>query len=271
MKFQFDDIKLNKSDQTKISSIIQSFTSPKVKPVHPGDLKYYLELVKQYDKLQDYSGHLKWFREGTSLSIDKYPRHKLFFDATAEYRQVLFQAGNRIGKSEAGGYCSATWATGIYSDFWNGKRFDGPTDGWIAGDTNQTVRDVLQVKLLGPAGQWGTGMLPKDNILDVTIKPNSGGAVDTILVRHEPTGKKSRISFKQYQQGAASFYGTARDWIWLDEEPIAKDAVRIIDECRMRLMTKNGVMIITFTPLHGITAFLSDFKKIADNLTDGLD
>ncbi len=271
MKFSVDDLKLDKNDQSKIQSIVQSFTSPKVKPIHPNDLKYYLALVKQYDELQDYSGHLKWFPSGTSLSIENYPRHKLFFDATAEYRQILFQAGNRIGKSEAAAFCGSCWSTGIYPGWWKGRVFDAPTDGWVAGDTNQTVRDVLQVNFLGPAGQWGTGMLPKENILDCTIKPNSGGAVDTILVKHTPTGKTSRISFKQYQQGASSFYGTARDWISLDEEPLGKDAVRIVDECRMRLMTKNGVMIITFTPLHGITAFLTEFKKIAVNLTEGLD
>lgn len=271
MKFPFDDIKLNKNDQAKIHSLVQSFSSPKIKPVHPSDLKYYMELVKQYDQLQDYSGHLKWFRKGTSLSIENYPRHKLFFDATAEYRQVLFQAGNRVGKSEAGAYCAACWATGLYPDWWTGRRFNGPTMGWIAGDTNQTVRDVLQIKLLGMPGAFGTGMLAKETIIDCTKKPNAGGAVDTILVKHVPTGKTSTIGFKQYQQGATSFYGSAQHWVWLDEEPIGKDSVRIVDECRMRLLTTDGSMIITFTPLHGITQFLTEFKKIAVNVTEGLD
>jgi len=259
------------ADYQRYNDYLKSLEPKEIKgTAHPQDLEYYYRLLKRLKELQDYSGTKKWFVPGTYLSIDNYPRHKLFFDATRNYRQTMFMAGNRIGKTEAGAFAASSWATGIYPEWWTGWRPDYPTKGWIAGDTNQTVRDVLQVKLLGPRGQWGTGMIPKENILDVSIKQNAGGAVDTVVVRHEPTGKPSFIGFKQYQQGATSFYGDARDWVWLDEEPVGRDAVLIVDECLKRLMTTDGRMIITFTPLHGLTPTVMDFKENSDVLTEGL-
>ena len=37
--------------------------------------------------------------------------------------------------------------------------------------------------------------------------------------------------------------------IWLDEEPPAD----VYDECLLRLMTTNGLMLCTFTPLLGLS------------------
>jgi len=45
------------------------------------------------------------------------------------------------------------------------------------------------------------------------------------------------------------FQGTGKHVIWLDEEPPAD----VYDECLLRLMTTNGLLIATFTPLLGLS------------------
>jgi hypothetical protein len=72
--------------------------------------------------------------------------------------------------------------------------FDKATYGWVCGDTNDTVRTILQKELLG--SPRGTGMIPKRLIEEVVVRPGTGGTVDTIYVRHEPTGKLSTAKFK---------------------------------------------------------------------------
>ena len=46
--------------------------------------------------------------------------------------------------SAAGGMEAAMHATGNYPEWWNGRRFDGPTVAWVAGETAETVRDTVQ-------------------------------------------------------------------------------------------------------------------------------
>lgn len=182
--------------QEKIKSLLKKFErkEPKSLSGSAKDLQYAVKLLEHYQNIEETGGHLvKLFQPGP-LSIEHYPRHKAFFDATATHKEVLFRAANRIGKSESGAYATACWATGLYPEWWNGRRFDKATYGWVCGDTNDTVRTILQDKLLGTP--QGTGLLPKELIEDVVVRPNTGGTVDMIYVRHQPTGKISRIKFK---------------------------------------------------------------------------
>jgi phage terminase large subunit-like protein len=163
-------------------------------------------------------------------------------------------AGNRCGKTEAGAYETALHLTGLYPDWWVGKRFDHPIKAWSCGDTNRTVRSIVQEKLLGPVNAIGTGMVPGDLIVYRTTKPGIAESVDTIYVRHT-TGGLSSVTLKSYQEGRESFQGTAIDWIHLDESC----AIEIYAECLMRLMTTNGHLALTFTPVNGIDELVLSF------------
>src|SRR4051812_17459093 len=79
-----------------------------------------------------------------------YPKQKAFHDAGATYRERLFLAGNRCGKTQAGAYEMAMHLTGMYPQWWEGKRFDKPVRAWAAGVTGESTRDVVQEKLFGP-------------------------------------------------------------------------------------------------------------------------
>lgn len=165
-------------------------------------------------------------------------------------------AANRVGKTEGvGGYELALHLTGQYPDWWVGRRFDKAISAWAAGDTGTTVRDILQKKLLGPIGSFGTGLIPGDSI--ARIVRGGGGLpdkVDSVYVTHAKGGT-SQLVLKTYDQRRESFQGTEQDVIWLDEEP----DLGIYTECLLRTMTNNGMIMLTFTPLLGMSDVVLSF------------
>lgn len=163
-------------------------------------------------------------------------------------------AGNRVGKTDSGAYETTLHLTGSYPDWWTGKRFKAPNKAWAAGDTNKTVREILQEKLYGPVANPGTGMIPGDLITHRTVKQGIAEAIDTIYVQHV-TGGTSSVQLKSYQEGRESFQGAGIDFIWLDEEPNEG----IYTEALMRTMTTSGSLILTFTPLQGLSQVVLSF------------
>lgn len=184
-----------------------------------------------------------------------------FFELGSQFKTRGFIAANRVGKTEGGGGYEVTMhLTGQYPHWWKGHRFERPNHWWAAGDTNETVRDIIQAKLCGPRGQLGTGLIPGDCLGKPLYRPNSNYAMDKIEVRHI-SGGVSTLGFKSFEQGRKAFQGTEKDGIWLDEE--SNEGIRA--ECVMRLMTTGGLLIETFTPLSGITPIISKYFE------DGLD
>ena len=200
-----------------------------------------------------------WFPDTGPLRRELYQKHLAFFRSTNMHRdevmECAFIAANRVGKSIAGAYCAKVWSTGVYPDWWEGRVFDHPTNGWCAGDTNETVRDIIQLELLGPVNEKGTGMLPADSIIRTTPRTGVPDAVKDIYVVHAPSGGTSYIGLKSYDQKRKSFQGTAKHWIWNDEEP----GMDVYSEEILRLMTTQGVIINTFTPLSGLSDVVLSF------------
>ena len=193
------------------------------------------------------------------LAFRPYPKQREFFAMGAEKRERIFMAGNQLGKSEAGAYEAALHATGLYPDDWPGRRFDRKTVGWVAGVSSNDVKRVAQRKLCGAPGveeEWGTGMIPKDCLLDKAMGRGVTDAIDEIQVRHV-TGGVSRIVFKSYEQGRKTFQGDTIDWGWGDEEADKPD---VYPEFVTRLRG-DGIIFTTFTPLFGPTDFVNSFKS----------
>ena len=207
------------------------------------------------------AGIHKWFMPKTPFGIEHCPKHSAFFAAGSSYNERLFLAGNRTGKSISGAYESACHATGIYPNWWLGRMFDKPTHGWAVGSTARATRDTAQKELLGPIGAWGTGMIPKESLGKFWALAGVPQGVDIIQVKHV-SGGWSTIGFKNYEQPLSAFYGTALDWVWLDEEcPIEH-----YNECLIRTMTTNGLVYNTFTPLKGLTPMVVRYSEKADYL-----
>lgn len=192
---------------------------------------------------------------------EKYRGQLEFFRASATHREVAMMAANRIGKTQAGAYAVTCHLTGLYPDWWPGKRFAEPGRWWAAGKTNETTRDAVQKALLGELvgeghakGIDGTGMIPGRLLGKPRWKQGLPDLVDTIRVRHV-TGGWATLGIKSYQQGRDAFEATAQQGVWLDEEP----PLAIYEECVTRTATTNGTVLLTFTPLEGISETVMQF------------
>ncbi len=215
-----------------------------------------LELIKEKDRRQRTNKFKSFFPESGPLSRHQYPKHLQFFETGSQGKNERgLIAANRAGKTVAGAYELTCHATGLYPDWWVGKRFDKPCSIWASGDTAETVRDIGQLELLGPIEDMGTGMIPGDLIIGTPPrKPGIPNAIELVHVRHK-TGGVSTIGFKGYAKGRISFQGTAKDIIWLDEEP----PMDVYTECLMRTMTTGGQVLATFTPLKGLSEVVLSF------------
>ncbi|ODJ88482.1 terminase-like family protein [Candidatus Thiodiazotropha endolucinida] len=198
-----------------------------------------------------------YYPETGPLRRALYPKHLAFFEGGRHYRQRLMLAANRIGKTEGVGlYELVLHLTGAYPAWWRGRRFSRPIRAWAAADTIKNAREILQAKLLGAsASDWGTGLIPGDSLQGVS--KGATGTVDTIEVS-SVSGGTSVLLLKSYEQGRKAFQGTEQDVILLDEEP----PYGVYTEALMRTMTTDGLLLLTFTPLQGVSevvrAFLGD-------------
>lgn len=222
-----------------------------------------LELLEERFRRAKYERIKRYYPDEGPLRREFYAKHLAFFVAGATARERCFMAANRIGKTEgAGGFEAVLHATGMYPAWWQGRRFYAPTIGWACGDTNQTVRDILQFKLLGPVNDFGSGLIPRELIVGEPKRrsANVPDAMEQVQVRHVPTGGISTIIFKSYEQKRKSFQGTEIDWILLDEEP----PMDIYAECLLRTtaiegVREAGILMLTFTPLMGLSEVVLTF------------
>jgi phage terminase large subunit-like protein len=218
------------------------------------------------------------FPETGPLSYHNYPLHLAFMAAGADHMERLMIAGNRCGKSETAAYEIVCHLTGIYPKWWKGRVFKKPVAIWVAGNTSETTRDIIQTKLLGSIEREsgttnkvgiGTGLIPADKIIAHSPKAGVSGAIGEAWVRHS-SGGASSVGFKSFGvsasgQPAESFFGVRRDAIWIDEE--CGEAV--YNEALIRLMSTvpgedNGIMLMTFTPLNGYTSVVKRFLETED-------
>lgn len=140
--------------------------------------------------------------------------------------------GNRVGKTEWGAQEVATVALGEHG-------WIGPGEIWSFCPSFDEQKDTTQKKLLS--------YLPEHRILDRTWLRKG---ILKELVIDAGQGRRSKITFKSYEQGREKAQGAGKVLIWFDEEP-PKD---IYDECSVR--TEAGIelyMILTMTPVKGMT------------------
>ncbi len=212
------------------------------------------------------------------LRRELYRRHIAFFTAGgfhdpipdwcpdgcdgSPHRERLALCANRVGKTVGmGGYESTLHLIGEYPVWWPGHRFGRPIEAWVSGKTNESTRDIIQKELFGPV-KWrgrvkhvaGTGLIPAENIGAITWKRGIADFIDTAQIKCAHGGW-SLLGIKSYQQGRGSFEGTAKDLIWFDEEP----PLDIYGEGSIRLMTRQGHALLTFTPLEGMSQVVEAF------------
>lgn len=193
-----------------------------------------------------------------------YPKQLLFHKHGLTYRERLFSAGNQLGKTYSGAAELAYHLTGRYPPWWPGRRWTRPTM-WLAGSVSgEMTRDGMQRLLVGPPAVeelWGTGLLPRECIAQKP-KRRSGikDAIDAVVVNHVQGGQ-SVVQFKSYDQGRAKWQANTVDGVWLDEEP----PFDVYEEAVTRTNATSGVVMITFTPLLGMSKVVMKFFQEPGN------
>lgn len=217
----------------------------------------YLELLKEQDRRRRLNQIATLFPDEGPLRRELYKRHMEFFNAGAEHRERLFLAGNRVGKTIAGGYETTLHLTGRYPHWWEGRRFDEPVKWLAAGDTLDTTKDIILSKMMGDdENQWGTGLIPGNAIAGFDRWEGKKGMLRRILVKHI-SGGTSQLMLRSYDQGRRIFQGFELHGAWLDEEVPSE----VYEEALTRTMTTDGVILLTFTPLQGITPLVQSWLE----------
>lgn len=216
------------------------------KPSNPDSDRQKLEKLKRLRHLQRYY---------LLFNYAPYEKQKEFHNAGKTYRERCFMAGNQLGKTLSAAAETAMHATGLYPDWWDGLRFPRATRGWVASKNADVVRDGAQRLLYGPITAPGTGMIPKDRIVDKKMARGVPNALESITVMHA-SGDLSQITFKGYQDGREAWQAETLDYVWYDEEP-PED---IYIEGLTRTNNTGGGVYLTFTPLLGMSEVVLRFK-----------
>jgi phage terminase large subunit-like protein len=222
-------------------------------------LSLLLEAAERESKLRASRNRLKDYRP--------YTKQRAFHSAGKIHSERLFMAGNQLGKTVAGGNEWAIHLTGRYPDWWDGRVFDEPVRFWAAGVTGESTRDNPQRILVGPPQQeeaWGTGGIPFDALKDWERARGVPDLLDSVIVKWGGGGdvqaKESVLSFKAYEKGRQKWQGETLHGVWFDEEP----PLDIYTEGKTRTNATDGLVIVTFTPLLGMSDVVSLFLSDAD-------
>lgn len=219
-----------------------------------------LSLLEEKDRRKRRRKLFDLYPDDGPLARHLYPKHLEFFAGGKDHMERCMMAANRVGKTwGVGGYETALHLTGLYPDWWPGRRWDRPISAWAAGDTRATTRDIIQQAMLGigaegKSGELGTGLIPGECIIgEPSSMQGTPGGVETVTVQHT-SGGRSILQFKSYDQGRRTFQGTKKDLGWFDEEP----PIDVYEEMLLRLTATvpgedSGSMINTFTPLLGLS------------------
>ena len=218
-----------------------------------GDMREIIERVLEIEKEQKRrttNNYLAIYNAGEKKHLKQLAFHK----CRKKNRWVF--GGNRSGKTECGAVETVYMARGIHPYRENRKN----TFGWVVSLSTQVQRDVAQAKILH--------YLNPSWIADITMlsgkkESPAYGVIDQIMVKNV-FGGISVIGFKSCDQGREKFQGSSLDYVWFDEEP-PKD---VYEECRMRVLDKNGDIFGTMTPLKGLTFVYEDIYLNPNNSPD---
>jgi len=226
----------------------------KTKPKSRSELESAIEVAKELAHRYKYSKITQY---------DPYPFQKEFHDTGMGHNQRLLMCANRIGKSYSGAMEMAMHLTGIYPEWWKGRKYRKAITAWVGGVSNESTRDICQAELLGAPEdpeQWGTGCVPRDTIVGTERKPGVPNAKALALIKHI-SGDNSTVHFKSYESGTEKWMGRSVDCIWLDEEPDRT----LYSQSVTRTLDRRGMVYLTFTPEKGMTetvsAFMNNIKK----------
>lgn len=212
-------------------------------------------MLKEQARLLSELGRRK--RTNILATYKPYAKQVEFHKAGARYRERLFMAGNQLGKTLGGAAEMAFHLTGKYPEGWEGHVFESPIIALAGSESYELTRDGVQRLLVGPPmseEEWGTGYIPKNDIVSTTRRSGVSGALDSITVRHV-SGGTSTLLFKAYEQGRSKWQANTVNYVWFDEEPPGD----VYFEGITRTNATGGLIAVTFTPLKGMSSVVARY------------
>lgn len=242
------------------------FSDEEIGALSRDELRDYLDMAAAEERRVKRRKLWSYYPDEGPLRRELYQKHLNFFRLGRDHKERLMLAANRVGKTEGvGGFETALHLTGHYPPWWEGARFDRPIRAWAAGKSNETTRDIIMKKMFGEVAHEGVrkrvtgeGLVPFSDIGEIHWKRGTD-LIDWVKVQHHDNRGRpdgwSILGLKSYEQGRGSFEGTEQEVIWLDEEP----KLEVYTECLVRTMTTQGLILLTFTPLEGMSEVVLQF------------
>lgn len=168
--------------------------------------------------------YLDRFDKNPFLLYIPHPIQNKFHKSNSRIR--AFFGGNRSGKTRSLVQEVIWYATGLHPY----KKIQVPVSIWVVSLDFPSSRDVVEPMF---RTLIGSGYLKAWHETNRIIELTNG----------------STISFKSVDSGWEKFQGTAKNLIAFDEEP----EWNVWQECRMRVVSTKGDIIMAMTPLHGMT------------------
>lgn len=224
------------------------------------ELQHYMNQLleeERWDELEQLLDESREFMKYNKLYFYKpYPYQLRFMKASAKYKQRMMRSGNQTGKSYGASYEFAQHITGQYQPYYEGDRIKGSGHlFWCIGvDLDSTAR-VMQRSLLGTSNikledEIGSGSIPRECI-DIENMIKDGEQVRQIRIKHVDGGWNT-IQFFGAAQGQDRLMGAVVKFVWLDEEP-KHNSMSIYAQCKTRVITTRGHVMMTATPEQGMT------------------
>ena len=156
----------------------------------------------------------------------------------AGQREILILGGNRASKSEyAGRKCVEILESGEKKRVW-------------ALQTNEANSIEMQQPILFKYLPVEYKNLKKGQVVNISYTQKNGFSENKFIL---PNG--SECAFRNYSQEVVVVEGGDCDGIWCDEMV----PLNWIETLRYRLVTRGGILLITFTPIEGYTPAVKEF------------
>lgn len=195
------------------------------------------------------------FPETGKYSRFAYPKVMNHFEQGLTHRFRFIGGGNGSGKSFDGAVELVYHVTGLYPSWWKGKVQKNPKHWWIVSESPGTFKDSLQKLLLGNSlndEDFGTGLIPKECIKNISSWSGSSGAINTIEVIHT-NGHIVTISVKSTDQKRENLQAATIDGVLFDEEPPLDIYNESVARLRGSPIKEPGIGLLVCTSLKGLT------------------
>lgn len=174
-------------------------------------------------------------------------RRRLDFDIEDRKRYRLYYGGNGAWKTLVGSYITVLLALWTLTKKYKLPFIWAKKNIWILTKSGSNVKNTIEPYLL-----WVGSLtrIPEECVRKVH---RDNWILKTIYLTNGAI-----ISVQTYDMGRENLQGGNPDWVWMDEEPVDE---WVFTELLVRLRTKQWEMLVTMTPLSGLTRLYSFFME----------